>query len=175
MAHPPSETSGCREYTTTVPALFFPEDRGLTHRCGGTIVDAVRMMATERFRFTVLPILFVSIVLASACSGRRAAVTSPASVPRHTETGLASWYGKAHHGRRTASGERFDMQALTAAHRTLAFGTIVRVTDVASGRSVNVRINDRGPFGNGRIIDLSYAAARKLGMVATSTHRKKFG
>lgn len=128
-------------------------------------------MASVRVRVELLPILFVSIVLAGACAGRKVPATSPASIERHTETGLASWYGKAHHGRRTASGERFDMHALTAAHRTLAFGTIVRVTDLASGRSVKVRINDRGPFRDGRIIDLSYAAASKLGMVARGTAR----
>jgi rare lipoprotein A len=129
------------------------------------------MMATARLRAELLPVVLVSIVLAGACVERKAPRTSPASVERRTETGLASWYGKAHHGRRTASGERFDMHALTAAHRTLAFGTLVRVTDLASGRSVNVRVNDRGPFRDGRIIDLSYAAAEKLGMVARGTAR----
>jgi len=124
----------------------------------------------ERFRVERLLILLVSIALAGACAGRRAPTTAPAAKPG-TEVGLASWYGKAHQGKRTASGERFDMHALTAAHRTLAFGTIVRVTDLASGRSVKVRINDRGPFRDGRIIDLSYAAASKLGMVARGTAR----
>ena len=79
--------------------------------------------------------------------------------------GVASYYAKRHHARRTASGERFDMDQLTAAHRTLPFGTVVRVTDVASGRSVTVRINDRGPYAAGRVIDLSRAAAVRLGML----------
>lgn len=83
---------------------------------------------------------------------------------RHlTQTGIASWYGPRFHGRRTASGERFDQNAMTAAHRTLRFGTIVVVTR-KSGRSVEVRINDRGPFIRGRIIDLSRTAAAELGI-----------
>lgn len=75
---------------------------------------------------------------------------------------LASYYGSAHHGRKTASGERFNMNAMTAAHRTWKFGTMVRVT--YRGKSVTVRINDRGPFAGGRCIDLSKAAADRLGM-----------
>ncbi|MFQ5988705.1 MAG: septal ring lytic transglycosylase RlpA family protein [Candidatus Methylomirabilales bacterium] len=79
--------------------------------------------------------------------------------------GVASWYGPKFHGRRTASGEVFNMHQLTAAHRTLPLGTWVQVTHLENGRSIRVRINDRGPFVEGRIIDLSYAAARSLGMV----------
>lgn len=78
-------------------------------------------------------------------------------------TGQASWYGHPHHGRRTASGEVFDRTALTAAHRTLPFGTRLRVTHLANGRSLEVLVNDRGPFAAGRIIDLSEAAAERLG------------
>jgi len=81
------------------------------------------------------------------------------------QVGIASWYGPGFHGKRTASGEVYDMYAMTAAHRTLPFGTIVRVVDLDTGKSVVVRINDRGPFIEGRIIDLSYAAAVELGMV----------
>lgn len=79
------------------------------------------------------------------------------------QVGWASWYGRKFHGRKTASGERFNMNAMTAAHRTLPFGTKVRVTNLANKRSVIVRINDRGPFARGRIIDLSRRAARVLG------------
>lgn len=79
------------------------------------------------------------------------------------QKGMATWYGKRFHGRRTASGERYDMHALTAAHRSLPLGACVRVTALGSTRSVIVRINDRGPFVAGRIIDLSYAAAQALG------------
>lgn len=86
-------------------------------------------------------------------------------VKTHRETGLASWYGKKFHGRNTSSGERYDMFKLTAAHKHLPLPTYVRVTNLANERSVVVKINDRGPFKHGRIIDLSYAAAAKLGML----------
>lgn len=81
-----------------------------------------------------------------------------------TETGLASWYGTSEQGRKTASGERFDKNAMTAAHPSLAFGTVVRVTNLENGRTIKVRINDRGPFVRGRIIDLSAGAAARLGI-----------
>jgi rare lipoprotein A len=79
--------------------------------------------------------------------------------------GFASYYAREHDGRRTASGEIFDMQAMTAAHRSLPFGTRVRVTNLENGRQVVVRVTDRGPFRKGRIIDVSYAAARVLGLI----------
>jgi rare lipoprotein A len=82
-----------------------------------------------------------------------------------TETGIASWYGIPYDGRRTSSGEIFDMHALTAAHRTLPFNTWIEVTDLQSGKRVIVRINDRGPFIDGRIVDLSMGAADRLGIV----------
>ncbi|TBU97895.1 septal ring lytic transglycosylase RlpA family protein [Stutzerimonas kirkiae] len=82
-----------------------------------------------------------------------------------SQTGKASWYGSPHHGKKTASGERFDQHAMTAAHRTLPFGTRVRVTNLDNGREVTVRINDRGPFKRGRVIDLSRAAAQRLDML----------
>ena len=85
--------------------------------------------------------------------------------------GKASWYGRQFHGRTTASGEPFDMFTLTAAHRTLPFGTRVRVTNLETGRSVVVRVNDRGPFAAARIIDVSYAAAKALGMVGAGVAR----
>lgn len=88
---------------------------------------------------------------------------TPAS-PQTLQLGWASWYGPRFHGRRTANGERFNKFHLTAAHRTLPFNTRVRVTNLQNGRSIVVRINDRGPYIRGRIIDLSYAAARQLGM-----------
>lgn len=86
-------------------------------------------------------------------------------IVRSLGTGVASFYGKRFHGRPTASGERFDMNAMTAAHRTLPFGTHVRVTNPRNGRSVTVRINDRGPFSRGRTIDVSRRAAHELGFV----------
>ncbi len=87
-----------------------------------------------------------------------------ASAAGPTLSGLASWYGPGFHGKRTASGETFDAGALTAAHRTLPFGTQVRVVNKRTGRSVVVRINDRGPHARGRIIDLSRAAAHAVGL-----------
>jgi rare lipoprotein A len=84
---------------------------------------------------------------------------------RGRQEGKASWYGKEAQGGPTASGERFDMRALTAAHRTLPMQTRVRVTNKLNGRSVTVRINDRGPYSRGRVIDLSWAAARALDML----------
>lgn len=86
---------------------------------------------------------------------------------RELERGHASWYGGQFHGRRTASGETYNKYALTAAHKTLPFGTIVRVRSLKHGREVEVRINDRGPFAKGRVIDLSQAAAEALGLTAT--------
>jgi len=87
------------------------------------------------------------------------------SQPTMMETGLASWYGPKFHGKLTASGEVFQQEKFTAAHPTLPWGSRVKVTNLDNGKSVDVRINDRGPFGQGRIIDVSRAAARALGMV----------
>jgi rare lipoprotein A len=85
--------------------------------------------------------------------------------PKHVETGVASWYGKAYAGKPTASGEPFRLGKRTAAHRTLPFGTVVRVRRLDTGRTVRVVINDRGPFVDGRIIDLSRKAARRIHMI----------
>ena len=92
------------------------------------------------------------------------APAAPAAPIVQGEEGIASWYGHPYHGRRAASGEIYNMYDMTAAHRTLPFGTQVRVHDLENGRDVTVRINDRGPFVEGRIIDLSYAAAQAMGM-----------
>lgn len=89
----------------------------------------------------------------------------------YTEVGLASWYGPGFHGRKTSSGEPYDMYGRTAAHKLLPLGTVVKVTRLDTGRSITARINDRGPFVAGRIIDLSYALARDLGMVDEGTAR----
>jgi rare lipoprotein A len=112
-------------------------------------------------------------------------VTEPAAVPeekkapsivpeplREIGRGIASWYGGHFHGRRTASGERFDKDALTAAHPTLPFGTVVRVRSLVNGKEVDVRINDRGPFVGRRMIDLSQGAAKALGLVDAGTGTK---
>jgi rare lipoprotein A len=100
-------------------------------------------------------------------NGRRYTVRNSAA--GYVERGIASWYGTKFHGRRTSSGETYDMHALTAAHTTLPLPTYVRVTNLNNGRSTVVRVNDRGPFHDNRIIDLSYAAASKLGIVETGT------
>jgi rare lipoprotein A len=93
------------------------------------------------------------------------------SLTPYRQRGIASWYGRKFHGKRTSSGERYDMYAMTAAHTILPIPSYARVTNLSNGRSVVVRVNDRGPFHSDRIIDLSYAAAYKLGYVnAGSTH-----
>lgn len=99
-----------------------------------------------------------------ALSGCGSAPRSSASAPPsgHTETGQASFYGDEFHGRKTANGERFDQSKLTAAHKRLPFGSMVRVTNTQNGKSVLVRVNDRGPFVTGRIIDLSSSAFRSI-------------
>ena len=89
----------------------------------------------------------------------------------HVERGMASWYGPKFHGRKTSSGERYDMYQMTAAHKTLPLPTYARVTNLENGRSAVVKINDRGPFVDDRIIDLSFAAAKKLGVVQKGTAR----
>jgi rare lipoprotein A len=91
---------------------------------------------------------------------------TPAHQPDYEEVGGASWYGEAHQGRPTASGEPFDMRRVSAAHKTLPLPSLVEVTDLKSGRSIRVRVNDRGPFVDGRVIDLSKAAAEQLGVLA---------
>ncbi|MCB5174413.1 MULTISPECIES: septal ring lytic transglycosylase RlpA family protein [Microvirga] len=88
---------------------------------------------------------------------------------RQLQRGVASWYGPGFHGRRTASGERFNSAAMTAAHRSLPFGTRLRVVNEKNGRSVVVRINDRGPFAGRRIIDLAKGPAQALGLTAAGT------
>lgn len=105
-------------------------------------------------------LILTLFTLLAACSGQRI------DPDGYRAEGKASYYGARHHGKRTASGERFDQHALTAAHRSLPFGTRVRVTNLRNQRSVVVRINDRGPYARGRIIDLSRQAARQLGMLS---------
>jgi rare lipoprotein A len=113
-------------------------------------------------------LIAASLALATGC-GRRGSArvpipAAPASIG-WTETGVASWYGVPYDGRRTASGEVFDMRAMTAAHRTLPFNTWLEVTNLKNGKQVEVRVTDRGPFVDGRIIDLSMGAADRIGMV----------
>jgi len=114
-------------------------------------------------RFGLL--LFV-LLLVAGCATKKGPTTEPTR-KGDEQRGLASWYGKKYHGRPTASGERFNMNKVSAAHRTLPLGSVVKVTNLDNGRVLKVRINDRGPFVDGRIIDLSYKAAKKLDMVKT--------
>src|SRR5262249_10810126 len=119
----------------------------------------------------------VCTLLVSGCAHHKkrisqtAAPPAPSAAPRigATETGLASWYGHPYHGRRAANGEIYDMEQLTAAHRTLPFDARVRVLNLANSKTVEVRITDRGPFVDGRIIDLSHAAARAIDMIGPGT------
>jgi rare lipoprotein A len=113
----------------------------------------------------VVVALGILVALSSGCAGRRRA---PNSAPV-LERGVASWYGPGFHRRRTANGEIYDQEALTAAHRTLAFDSIVEVRNLRNDRRVRVRINDRGPFLKGRIIDLSKRAARSIDLLAPGT------
>jgi len=138
--------------------------------------------------FFYLSLLGLMILIAAGCAPKKAPLPGPAppatqrpytiegktyypipSSEGFTEEGVASWYGRPFHGRQAASGETYDMYALTAAHRVLPMGTQVRVTNLRNKSSCLVRINDRGPFARDRIIDLSYRAAKKLGMVEAGT------
>ena len=125
-------------------------------------------------------LIVVALVAMAGCGHkRRPKVTAVPRTPRapvtvpvgHTEEGVASWYGHPYHGRQAANGEIYDMEKMTAAHRTLPFNTWVRVHDLATNRTTEVRITDRGPFVGGRIIDLSHAAAQELGIIGPGTAR----
>jgi rare lipoprotein A len=107
--------------------------------------------------------------LAVACSGNRKPASAPPTLGVPVERGIASWYGPKFNGKRTASGERYDMNAFTAAHPSLPFGTKIGVRNTRTGREVMVRVNDRGPYSKNRVIDLSYAAAREVGVVGPGT------
>src|SRR5437764_9620394 len=118
-------------------------------------------------------VALVVCVALSGCGGKkRVHAPTPARLGS-TETGVASWYGNPYHGRRSANGEIYDMEKMTAAHRTLPFDTWVRVDNLDTHKSVEVRITDRGPFARGRILDLSHAAAVSLDMIEPGTARGK--
>jgi rare lipoprotein A len=144
--------------------------------CFGALVPAQSVCSAERENASepvdrggeregdVMPGLRVPLSGGLEDPEKDSADASDAASAASFETGLASWYGPGFHRRRTASGERFDMHALTAAHRTLPFGTLVCVRSQATGRDVVVRINDRGPHVANRVLDLSRGAALALGM-----------
>jgi rare lipoprotein A len=116
-----------------------------------------------------LHLLSVIVICLAACSLPPSRIPPPVTGPRVSQTGIASWYGPGFHGKTTASGVIYNQHDLTAAHQTLPLGTRVLVTNLENGRSIEVLINDRGPFAKGRIIDLSYAAAEILGMIGPGT------
>jgi rare lipoprotein A len=139
-------------------------------------------------RFSRLFVLLNIIAVLSACtaSTQKTPAMRPSRLPKpyqvngiwyqpiphargFEQQGLASWYGREFHGHRTSNGETYDMYGISAAHKTLPFGTYVQVQNLQNGKSLNVRINDRGPFAHDRIIDLSYGAAEKLGIVGPGT------
>jgi rare lipoprotein A len=111
--------------------------------------------------------IFVTIL--AACGGAPKPVYFPGYPVGFIDRGVASWYGPGFHGNKTANGERYDMHQLTAAHRTLPLGSIAVVRSMSTGRQVTVRINDRGPFARGRVLDLSFAGAKALGMTGSGT------
>ena len=117
-------------------------------------------------------IALTACIVSFNCSARKAPRAITPSIGTR-QTGIASWYGHPYHGRATASGEIYDMNLVSAAHRRFTFGTWVRVDNLDNGKRTEVRINDRGPFVRGRIIDLSRAAADRIGMIAPGTAKVK--
>jgi rare lipoprotein A len=118
-------------------------------------------------------LLIVAIaIISSSCGPKKVKVAKPPKMGS-SETGVASWYGYPYHGRRAANGEIYDMEKLTAAHRTYPFDTWVRVKNLSNDRTVDVRIQDRGPFVRGRIIDLSHAAAREIELIGPGITKVK--
>lgn len=139
----------------------------------------IQATARGRRRGAWIAMAFGAAFAVTSCAGRRPllspfpppppAPSEPVVLGVYAEQGMASWYGVPFHGRRAANGEIFDMNTLVAAHRTLPFGSLVRVTNLNNGRQTDVRIIDRGPFVEGRILDLAHAAAVSLGMIGTGT------
>lgn len=121
--------------------------------------------------FRCLALLFAPLLVTTlaACGGAPKPTYFPSYPIGFVERGVASWYGPGFHGNKTANGERYDMHQLTAAHRTLPLGSVAVVRSMSNGRQVTVRINDRGPFARGRILDLSLAGAQALGITMAGT------
>ena len=129
------------------------------------MVRNFRNLSRCKTGYAVVPL--VTCLLLSACSALpKGELSLDLGIK---DRGVASWYGKEFHGKLAANGEVFDMTAYTAAHRKLPLGSLVRVVNLANGKSVQVRINDRGPYVTGRMLDLSHAAARELGMLEAGT------
>ena len=140
------------------------------HRVRAVILGAGGKMNRRVWKRTMVRggagILCAMLLSATGCGSKRARLPDLQNAP---QIGVASYYAHKFHGRKTASGERYDENKQTAAHRTLPFGTLVRVTNLANDRSVEVWINDRGPWVKGRIIDVSFAAAKQLGLIGPGT------
>src|SRR3954452_2155841 len=124
------------------------------------------------FRLLAASLSCAALLSITGCHGKKIKAAKPPKLGS-TETGIASWYGYPYHGRRAANGEVYDMEKLTAAHRTLPFDTWVRVLNLTNNKTVDVRIQDRGPFVDNRIIDLSKAAARQIDMIGPGIARVK--
>jgi len=128
----------------------------------------------RKLSLRTVPLFFITFLMAQGCatlSSNIAKIPAPRvlppenSIPKRTIIGYASWYGPGFNGKKTANGETFDETRMTAAHRTLPLGSKAKVTNLKNGKSVEVEINDRGPYARGRMIDLSHAAAKALGIV----------
>ncbi len=132
--------------------------------CGHHRLDDKRRLVHWSLRFVLLAAIVTSVSCSSTGTSYKGGVG-------YTERGSASWYGPGFHGKKTANGETYDMDELTAAHQTLPFETVIEVRNRDNGRRVRVRINDRGPFVGGRIIDLSRQAAREIDMLGPGTAR----
>ena len=147
-----------------------------------------RRIAERLWRFAILASAAFSLVACASAPPPRSITTSagqkigrpyevkgvwytPKAQPNYDEVGAASWYGPQHQGRPTANGERFDMNAVSAAHKTLPLPSLVEVTNLDNGKRIRVRVNDRGPFVSGRIIDLSLEAAKELGFASKGLAR----
>jgi rare lipoprotein A len=150
--------------------------------CGENFISNKSHFKLKSLNFTLAFVLCLILFLFAGCAPRRVPVERRMPPPERREVasiekretrgvqyGIASWYGSDFHGKPTSSGEIYDMYQLTSAHNTLALGTTVMVTNLENGRSVELKVNDRGPFVKGRIIDVSYAAAQILGMVENGT------
>lgn len=158
--------------TTTVQAVAQPTTNNIDHVLGelnrqhdnaSSLVKAAREPASLAAQSSLIAQNKANGSNEGDVLGQLTAVASN-TVSKFKQSGLASWYGRQFHGRKTASGERFDMNALTAAHRTLPFNCYIKVTNKDNGKSVVVKVNDRGPFHGNRVLDLSYGAAKAIGI-----------
>lgn len=140
--------------------------------CIHAAASRVRQRVTMKACFGPALLIVAMAIVSSGCGQKKVKVAKPPKIGS-SESGIASWYGYPYHGRRAANGEIYDMEKLTAAHRTYPFDTWVRVKNLSNDRTVDVRIQDRGPFVRGRIIDLSHAAAREIELLGPGITKVK--